>query len=226
MPRRKPSQSPPRKPEDGGAVILAGAGAIGPAGPGGERAGATLEVDRDLVVLIDSRAIVDVARRAVLAEVRDQIYDGQRPDGGPQRPLSDRHAADPRRVSDKRGVRTGHFADELRASPIKGDTARAESSVMPPVDRNVFVATEAKRGVRYLGIGQRHAAAVERAVAEVVQAMTAGRKVEPEQGEPLAHEEAATPKRSPNADRSEAARRGWETRRRRQAEIDRRRQQQ
>ncbi|WP_434418891.1 hypothetical protein [Nannocystis pusilla] len=142
-----------------------------------------------MVVQIDARVLVDVARRAILAATRDQLYAGKRPDGGPQRPLGARHAADPRRVSDKRGVRTGHMADELRATPIKGDTGRAESSIAAPPDRNVLVATEAKRGVRYLGIGPAHAAAAERAMAEAMAAMIEGRKVEPEQGEPTAKEE-------------------------------------
>lgn len=71
--RTRPSTAPPRKPADGGAVVLSGAGVQGPAGPKGERAGVSLEVDRPLVILVDSRAIVDVARRAILAEVRDQL---------------------------------------------------------------------------------------------------------------------------------------------------------
>jgi hypothetical protein len=142
--RRDPKTAPTRKPSDGGAVILTGAGAIGPAGPNGERAGASLEVDRDLVVLFDSRALVDLARRAILAQTRDQIYEGRTPQGGPQRPLSQARQAEPR-VSQVRGVKTGHFADQLRASPIKGDAARAESVIMPPTDRNVFVATELSR---------------------------------------------------------------------------------
>lgn len=191
MARRKDLRTaPPRKLSDGGAVILQGAGTIGPVGPSGEKAGVQLEVDKPLVIQIDSRAIVDAVRRAVLDEVRDQIYAGKRPDGGPQRPLSPRHAADPRRVSDKRGVRTGHMADELRATPIKGDTARAESAIMVPTDRNVFVATELARGVRYLGVGPGVLAASEAATDKTVRACVEGRKVEPEQGEPLAREEA------------------------------------
>lgn len=172
-------------------MLLTGAGGIGPAGPRGEAAGVSLEVDRPLVVLFDSRAVVDLARRAVLAESRDQIYEGRRPDGGPQRPLSAARSAEPGRVSQVRGVKTGHFADELRATPIKGDAAKAESTVLPPTDRNVFVATEAKRGVRYLGLGPRAAAAAERAVAEGLTAMLEGRRVEAEQGEPAAKDEEA-----------------------------------
>lgn len=191
--RRAPKDSPPRGPGDGGAVLLHGAGNIGPVGPRGERAGVQLEVDQDLVVLIDSRAIVDVVRRAVLAEAREQIYAGRTPTGGPQRPLSERVAADPRRVSPHRGVRTGHMADELRASPIKGDAARAESVIMVPTDRNVFISTELKRGIKYLGLGPQHLAASERATGEAVRAMVDGRKVEPEQGAPVAKDEDTAP---------------------------------
>ena len=190
MPRKPPKDAPRRKPTDGGAVILQGAGTIGPVGPNGAKAGVHLEVDKPLVIQIDSRAIVDVARRAILDATRDALYAGKRPDGGPQRPLSQRSLGDPRRATDKRGVRTGHMADDLRASPIKGDTAKAESAIMVPTDRNVFVATELKRGVRYLGVGPAVLAASQQAVASTLAAIMEGRKVEPEQGEPLAREEA------------------------------------
>jgi hypothetical protein len=141
------------------------------------------------VIDIDARAIVDVARRTILAETSENIREGRRPDGGPQRPLSKRAAADPSRESPHRGFKSGHMADELRASPIKGTSAQAESTVLPPTDRNVFIATEAQRGVRYLGIGPAIAAAVDQAVAEAVGAMMEGRKVEAEQGEPTGDEE-------------------------------------
>lgn len=220
--RPKPETAPPRRPEHGGAVLLTGAGGIGPAGPRGEAAGASLDVDRDLVVLIDSRTLVDVARRAILVEARDQILDGRRPDGGPQRPVSAATAAQPGRVSDKRGVASGHMADELRATPIVGDTRKAHSYIWVPPNRNVFVATEAKRGVRYLAIGPRHAEAAQRAIDEAVRAALAGRKVDPEQGAPTAAEEqGVTPRKAP-ADRGNAARRGWETRRQRAEEAARR----
>src|SRR5688572_4431766 len=221
MARRKdPSAAPTRKPSDGGAVLLQGAGNIGPVGPNGEVAGAALEVDRSLVILVDSRAIVDVVRRAVLNVTRDHLYAGKRPDGGPQRPLSQRSLGDPRRVSDKRGVRTGHLADELRAKPITGTTAKAESVILPPPNRNVFLATEKSRGIKYLGVGPAHLQASERAMSEAIAAMMEGRKVEPEQGEPdAAGEGGDAPTKSP-ADQREAARRGWETRRKKQRERE------
>lgn len=142
---------------------------------------------------VDARAIVDVARRAILGETSENIRQGRRPDGGPQRPLSKRTAADPKRESPHRGFRTGHMADELRATPIKGSSASAESTVAVPTDRNVFIATEAQRGVRYLGVDGPVAAAVDRAVAEAVGAMVEGRKVEAEQGETKGAEERGGP---------------------------------
>lgn len=81
------------------------------------------------------------------------------------------------------------MADELRATPIKGDTGKAESAIAAPTDRNAFLGSEVKRGVRYLGIGPAHAAAAERAMGEAIAAMVAGKRVEPEQGEPRAKEE-------------------------------------
>lgn len=189
MPRRqKPAQAPKRQPGDPGAIVLQGAGAIGPAGPGGQGPGVTLE-SPPLVIDIDARALVDVARRVILGESSENIREGRRPDGGPQRPLSKRAAADPKRESPHRGFRTGHLADELRATPIKGSSAQAESTVLPPTDRNVFISTEAVRGVRYLGIGPAIAAAVDQAIAEAVGAMMEGRRVEAEQGEPKGDEE-------------------------------------
>lgn len=142
-----------------------------------------------LVVDLDARTLVDVARRAILGATSENIREGRRPDGGPQRPLSKRTAADPNRESPHRGYRTGHLADDVRATPIKGSSSQAESTVLPPTDRNVFLATEKARGVRYLGIGPAIAAAVEQATAEAVAAMLAGRKVEAEQGEPKGDEE-------------------------------------
>lgn len=138
---------------------------------------------------VDARAIVDVARRTILGATSENIRSGRRPDGGPQRPLSKRAAADPTRESPHRGFKSGHMADELRATPIKGSSSQAESTIAVPTDRNVFIATEAARGVRYLGIGPAIAAAVDQAVAETVSAMMEGRKVEAEQGEPKGAEE-------------------------------------
>ena len=183
--RRKPKDEPKRTAPD---LSLSGAGAIGPAGPGGAPAGVQLEGPA-LAVELDARALVDVMRRAVLAATSDAIREGRRPDGGPQRPLSKRAAADPTRESPNRGFKSGVLVDELRATPVKGDVGRAESSVLPPTTRNVFIAQEAARGVVYLAIGPATTAAATAAADEAVAAMLESRKVELEQGEPLAREE-------------------------------------
>lgn len=185
--RRKPADEPKRTAPS---LSLQGAGAIGPAGPGGAPAGVQLEGNA-LAVELDARALCDVMRRAVLAEVSDQIREGRRPDGGPQRPLSKRAAADPARESQHRGFRTGVLVDELRATPIRGDAGRAESNVLPPTTRNAFIAQEAARGVTYLAIGPATTAAATRAADEAVAAMLEGRRVEAEQGSPEAREERA-----------------------------------
>lgn len=142
-----------------------------------------------LVIDLDSRAIVDVARRKILELTSENIRQGRRPDGGAQRPLSKRAAADPDRESPYRGNRTGHMADEMRSSPIKGTSAAAEATIAVPTDRNVFIAQEKKRGIRYLGIGAAIAQAVDEEVAVAVEAMLEGRKVEAEQGQPRGAEE-------------------------------------
>lgn len=186
--RRKPADERRRQPGDPGVVVLAGAGATGPVGPDGQRAGVTLEGPA-LVIDLDARALVDIARREILAQTSENIREGRRPDGGPQRPLSRRAAADPNRESPHRGFRTGLLADELRATPIRGDAGRAESTVAPPTTRNVFIAQEKERGVTYLAISPQIAAAVEQATADAVRAMLEGRAVTAEQGEPKGREE-------------------------------------
>lgn len=143
-----------------------------------------------LVVDLDARVLVDVARRVVLEETRAAIVGGRRPDGGPQRPLSAARAEQDGRVSRFRGFATGHLADELRATPIKGDHNSASSTIHPPTDRNVFIATEARRGVRYLGLGGEMKAAIAEGVKARLAEMLAGGFLEAVQGEPRARDKA------------------------------------
>ena len=141
-------------------------------------------------ISLDARVLVDIARRVILTVTRDHIAEGRRPDGGPQRPLSAARAAAPGRAGPHRGYKTGHLADELRAKPIKGDHNAASSEVLPPTDRNVFVALEAKRGVRYLGIGAEARAKIGEAVTARLAAMLSGEVSTAKQGEPTAKDEA------------------------------------
>lgn len=149
-----------------------------------------VQVVGDLVIDFDARALVDVGRRAILAELRDQIMEGIAPDGSPQPPLSRRAALQPR-DSPHRGFKTGELADGLRATPIRGNADAASSRILPPTNRNVVLAKEAERGHTYLEMGPRTEAAAMRAVGEAIDAMLDGRKVEAEQGEPRAEDEAA-----------------------------------
>lgn len=157
-------------------------------GPGSTDSPVKLEGEAH-IVNFDARALVDVARRAALRVSRENIMEGRTPDGGRQKPLSKEAAAKPGRMSEHRGYATGHMADNLRSSPIKGTTARAEASVMVPTDRNVFVAQEGKRGVEYLGFGPEVDAAIVEAVDEYIELILDGLKVEAEQGEPRAKDE-------------------------------------
>lgn len=156
-------------------------------GPGAADSPVKLE-GSPLIVNVDSRAIVDAARRAALAATRENIADGRKPDGSPQKPLSKEVAAQPGRAGPVRGFKTGHMADNLRSTAIKGTTAKAETTIMVPTDRNVFIAQEAKRGVEYLGFGAAVDAAIVQAVDEYLEHMLDGLKVEVAQGEPRAKE--------------------------------------
>lgn len=183
--RRKPKDEPKR---EAPALSLAGAGALGPVGPNGERAGVALEGPA-LAVEIDARILVDGMSRAILAVTSDNIRAGVAPDGSRQRPLSRVRAAEAGRESEVRGYRTGHFADELRTGRVVGSATQARVDVMPSTDRNVFVATEAARGIRYLGVGPAATVAAERAAGELVEAMLEQRRLEAGEGEAVAKEE-------------------------------------
>lgn len=195
---------------------------LAPAGDTAGGSGAELRGE-PLVISLDAGAIVDSARRAALVVLRECIAEGVDPDGQPQDPLGPRAAAEPR-VSPHRGFKSGRMADGLHSSPIRASGGTASARILGPTDRNVVLAREAQRGHTYIGTGARVAPAIDEAVAEVCGLVVAGRGVQPEQGEPVAAEEAGeTPRKAaPDSERAERARRGWETRRRRDAEVRRR----
>lgn len=98
--------------------------------------------------------LVDAATHALLVYYRNAIMSGTKPDGsGPQVKLSQASAADPSRLSEYRGFKTGVLADGIRRTAITGTTTKARASILPPTNRNVFVAEEAKRGIFYLRLG-------------------------------------------------------------------------
>lgn len=122
---------------------------------------------------LDPAILVDRMTRAVLQHTRDSILDGVRPDnGGPQKPLS-RQALAVDRQSEHRGYRTGHLADAIKRSKIKRSGFTATSRIVPPSNRNVYVAQERERGVNLLTLagksGDAARAAADAAVAEITQ---------------------------------------------------------
>ena len=101
---------------------------------------------------LDIRAdfLVDAIAQTLLVHHHKAISTGQKPEGGPQRPLSEGRRNDADRAGPFRGYKSGHLADDLRRGKITGTTAKATTRVLPPTDRNAFLATEAARGVHYL----------------------------------------------------------------------------
>lgn len=133
---------------------------------------------------IDLRAdaLVDAMSRALLVRHRDAIASGQKPEGGPQRPLSEGRRNDADREKPVRGYKTGHLADNLRRSKITGTTAKATAKILPPSDRNVFVALELERGVHYFSVEGEAGEAAGQAARDIVDAMAAGDAVDVKRG--------------------------------------------
>lgn len=160
-------------------------------------------------VALDVNAILLVARvsDALLEHHRQAIATGQKPEGGPQRPLSQGRREDAGRAGPHRGYATGHLADDLRRSRIAGTAQSASAKILPPTDRNVFIAEEAKRGVGYLSTDGIAAEVAKRAAEAATAELASGKPGKVDVGET-----ADTKGRAPS-DRSEAARRGWQARR-------------
>lgn len=99
---------------------------------------------------LDAGLLVDAITTSLLTLYRQAIQRGLKPDGsGAHPPLKAGAAMVKNRKGKTRGYRTGYLADNLRRSKITGTTTKAQSRIVPPVNRNVFVATEAKRGHSY-----------------------------------------------------------------------------
>ncbi len=102
---------------------------------------------------LDAGLLVDAISTALLVFFRQGIMSGEKPDGtGSQPPLTAKVAGQKERRSKFRGYRTGFLADNLRRSKITGSTTRASSRILPPTNRNVFIAGEAKRGVSFFSV--------------------------------------------------------------------------
>jgi hypothetical protein len=101
----------------------------------------------------DAGLLVDALRLALLVLYRTAILQGEKPDGsGAQPKLNPRVAAQRGRRGKTRGYKTGFMADNLRASKITGSTTKASSRILPPTNRNVYIAEEAKRGISFFSV--------------------------------------------------------------------------
>lgn len=101
----------------------------------------------------DAGLLVDSLRSALLSLYRQGILEGEKPDGsGSQPPLSERARAQKGRAGKTRGYKTGYLADNLRASKITGSTTKASSRIVPPTNRNVYIASELKRGNSFFSV--------------------------------------------------------------------------
>ncbi|MCY0990638.1 hypothetical protein OV203_26075 [Nannocystis sp. ILAH1] len=139
---------------------------------------------------LDPAILVDRVSRALLTHHREAILAGVRPDGGgQQKALSGRALAAPGRQSDHRGYRTGFLADNLRRSKIQreGDQ-QASTRILPPPNRNVYLAQEAKRGVLLLTLSGRASEVAREAASEATADIVTGRRVRKDEGEKAAKE--------------------------------------
>lgn len=135
-------------------------------------------------ITLSADTLADGARQALLVWYRNAILTGMRPDGsGPQVPLSQRSMVDTNRLTKFRGAKSGHLADNLRSPAITGTTTKARAVILPPTDRNVFVATEAGRGIRYMTLKGEAARVVQAATQAWIDAALAGTVRDPERGE-------------------------------------------
>lgn len=101
----------------------------------------------------DAGLLVDALRTALLSLYRQGIREGEKPDGSGAHPaLTERAKAAKGRVGKTRGFKTGYLADNLRASKITGSTVKAQSRIVPPSNRNVYLASELKRGNSFFAV--------------------------------------------------------------------------
>lgn len=147
-------------------------------------------VSAGLVLDVRADIIVDEVTSKLLKHYRRAIMAGQRAEGGPQRPLSKGRQNDPGRESTFRGFATGHLADNLRRTTITGSTVSAKSKILPPTDRNVFIATEARRGVGYLSVEGVAGEVAREAADAAVEFLTTGMRAEEGRSEASAVEAA------------------------------------
>ena len=119
----------------------------------------------DFSFSLDAGLLVDALSTALLAWYRDNIRAGEKPDGSGKQPeLTPKVKRQQGRASQVRGYRTGFFANNIRRGKVTGSTVKAQTRIVPPPTRNVYVASEAKRGNSFFS--------VQGAASEIIQKVT------------------------------------------------------
>jgi hypothetical protein len=133
---------------------------------------------------LDPAIPVDRMSRAILLHLRESILEGKRPDGkGSQKALGAKAAAIPGRQSPFRGYRTGVLADGLRRLRIKTSGNKATTRILGPTTRNVYLAQEAKKGVRYITGAGAVGDVAKAAALEVMKEVLKGKSPKTDKGE-------------------------------------------
>jgi hypothetical protein len=153
---------------------------IPPSNPPAEKTGVRV-LSAGLTLDLNAKHLVNAMSQDLLTHHRASILTGQRPDGGgAQAALGLKAASQPGRLTQHRGAKTGHLADELHRTEITGDSAHASTRIEPPGDRFVYVRKEAKHG--------RQLITAEGAAAEVAQGTARRMVAEMAQGQGFAED--------------------------------------
>lgn len=140
--------------------------------------------ESDFAFNLDAGLLVDGITSALLVFYHDSIKEGSKPDGsGKHVPLTEKVKKDKSRRSQYRGYKTGFFAENIRRNKITGTTVKAQSRIVPPNNRNVFIAQEAKRGNYYFSIKGSASEVIEKATQEFIKGGIKNANRAPELGE-------------------------------------------
>lgn len=119
--------------------------------------------------------LADVVSHALLAFGYDSILSGKRMEDGEAQPPLKARAAAAQRITPFRGARTGELAMKLRRTRLTGTTVRAKTTILPPTNRNVYLAQEAKRGNSFIGLGSATDEVIKAAVQVTIDAALQGK---------------------------------------------------
>lgn len=119
--------------------------------------------------------LADVVSHALLAHAYGSILTGVRMEDGEQQPPLKSRAAAESRITPHRGAKTGELASKIRRTKMTGTTVRARTTILPPTNRNVYLAAEARRGNTFLGLGEATDEVIREAVQVSIDAALAGK---------------------------------------------------